>query len=670
MSIEVDTIDTFLKGLRCESGGYSETMGGENSLRSTLSVVKALGELDRFDGKGSVPHVVDFVKACHKQSGGFSISPLEAESPYDTTNGLILLKNIGETELLAQYLPKALDYISQAAVTQFDFFMAIAAYEECEVAGAVPQAFVLFFEKMLSASLIEGRVADTAIAASALLRAHETIPESDRIISFLLSKQNADGGFGESETSTLFATYCVMRLLVLKQATPDGIRLQKYLDSLKTRFGYSDVTGGKTSAGATYMNLSMRGWLRDLQGYAVSMSRIGDVDGLRRWLEHGGDPDLYDSEGWTVLLAAAARGQAQVVDLLLNHTMKNVPVADPTLRFIQADALPIYMAGQNGDVQTVRLLLNADASHLHEISGVNGHTVLLQAAFYGKEKHLELVRYLLDSADGATQKQMLCSTNVRGYSALDMQDLWHNEAMKALLLSYYPANSDGYLLQKQEYYNRLLLRIASPQALTDELIDTIETCLESADTEVFIRRIDQILAMPHFDIDRLGGPLQMTPLVFTLTGVDANDEKRANRRYRLATKLLEAGADPKVREKHPMAVGAVIRASVLNNFELLKLLRKHMTAEDFAVELNISPAVNGLTAMHDAIHRALTSPLSQLDGHIRQIEWMIGQGARLDIADHTGQTQYQLADSARTDSGFPNVNASAVWQVISATAEI
>jgi hypothetical protein len=85
-----------------------------------------------------------------------------------------------------------------------------------------------------------------------------------------------------------------------------------------------------------------------------------------------------------------------------------------------------------------------------------------------------------------------------------------------------------------------------------------------------------------------------------------------------------------------------------------------MTPEAFAQEMNHRPAVNGLTAMHDAIHRALTAPAAQLAEHLAQISWMIARGAQLDIADNVGQTQRQLAASAVDDPAFQRENSEAV----------
>ena len=668
---------TFLGGLRRESGGYADSSDGDASLRATLSVLKARVELGVPEAD---PGAVDFVSRCRHGSDGFSVEPNGEPTPFDTATGLVALHTADRLDLLAEYLPSALAFMREKAATQFDHFMLIAAYEECGIADPVPDASVDFFRRQLGASLAAGNVVEAAIAGASLIRAGHPLDDPEAVATMIRAGQNApDGGFGGDDGSSLFATYCAMRTLVLLSEPPDTRRLLGYLDSLATGFGYADAAGHKTSAGAIYQNLSMRTWLRQLQGIPVRAARAGDTESLTRWLSAGGDPDLHDADGWTVLLAAASHGQAAVVDLLLNHEVAGAPRADPSVRLEAADALPIYMAGQAGELETVKLLLRAAPVHLHAISSVNGHTVLLQAAFYGKEKHVALASYLLDHAAEIgqlpaeqlpqEQARLLSATNVRGFNALAMQDLWHNKKMKDLLLRYYPTDLDGErgrALQdeRDQYRDRLLLAIAAPQALTEQLMAAIGEYLESDDTAAIEERIDALLAQPGLDIDHLGGELQMTPLIFAITGVDVGNPSRAERRRALATKLLDAGADPVVRERHPMAVGAVIRASVLNNFELLKLIAGYMTPEAFAREMNVSPAVNGLTAMHDAVHRALTSPPAELEGHIAQITWMIQRGANLDIPDHTGQTQQQLAESAQNDASFPRENADAVLAAV------
>ena len=662
----------FLKGLRRESGAYADTSDGAASMGATLSALKTLAQLGALEIN---QQTIDFIHSCRHENGAFSAQPGEEPSPFVTAQALIALKTLGQESLLSDCVPAAAAAMSATSANQFDHFMLVAAYEECDIPGPVPQATIDFFENQLSNSVAAANVLETSIASASLIRAQQTIGDPTAVVNCILAGQNrSDGGFGDGETSSMLTTYCAIRALVLFNELPNTRHLLSYFSSLRTDFGYAAARAGVTAAGATYQILSMLSWLEELQRVPVDAARQGDIDFLHDWLNNGGNPNMYDADGWTVLLAAAARGQASTVAFLLKHGLPDAPKTDPGIRYQEADALPIYLAGQAGDLETVKLLLEAKPKHLHAISAVNGHTVFLQAAFYGKAKHLKLAEYLLDNAAyicrvpaealGEEQARLLSATNVRGYSALTMQDLWHNQKMKDLLLRYY-AGREAYLEAKKEaYYANLLLEIATPQALTERMMDAITAYLARDDVGTAEKRIDAILEQPAFDIDRLGNELQQTPLIFAITGVDVGDPERAKRRYQLARKLLDAGADPAVREKHPMAIGAVIRASVLNNFGLLKLIADYMSPAAFAREMNISPAVNGLTAMHDATHRALTSPPAELQGHLDQISWMIAHGARLDLPDNVGQTQRQLAESALEDSAFPRENAEAVLAAI------
>ena len=673
----------FLKGLRRESGAYADSSDGEANLRPTLSVIKILSGLGELEID---QQTINFIRSCRHESGAFSSLPQGEPSAFDTADALIALKTLAQEGMLEEYIPAATEYMSIAATSQYDHFMLVAAYEECEFPKPIPRRTIEFFNNQLSTSLDSSNVLDTAIAAASLFRAHQSLDNPDAVVDCVLTGQNTlDGGFGDGDTSSLMTTYCAIRALVLLNKLPDFRRLLSFFNTLQTEFGYADSAKGKTSASVTYQIISVLGWLQELHRIPVNAARQGDCDYLRDWLENGGEPNFYDIDGWTVLLAAASRGQSQAVDLLLNHDIPEAPRANPELRYPEADALPIYMAGQAGDIGTVKLLLEAEPKHLHAISAVNGHTVLLQAAFYGKASHLNLASYLLDNASdisrlppdelAAEQVKLLSATNVRGYNALTMQDLWHNQKMKDLLLDYYPDESDGdglaYLEARTEaYFAKMLLAIATPQTLTEKMMVAISAYLDGEDMEGAEAQIDAILQEPAFNINRLGGELQQPPLIFAITGVDVGIPERGKRRYNLAKKLLDAGADPAVREKHPMAIGAVIRSSVLNNFGLLKLIASYMTTEAFAREMNTSPAVNGLTAMHDAIHRALTSPPAELEGHVTQITWMIKHGARLDIPDNVGQTQGQLAETALKDTAFPRENVEAVLEAIDAAKSI
>ncbi len=87
---------------------------------------------------------------------------------------------------------------------------------------------------------------------------------------------------------------------------------------------------------------------------AVKAARSGDVDNLRAWLAAGGNPNQFDSDGWTPLLAAAVRGKSAAVDMLLNNPSHP---ADPDIRHPASGALAIHFAGHSGNVQVADKIL-------------------------------------------------------------------------------------------------------------------------------------------------------------------------------------------------------------------------------------------------------------------------------------------------------------------------
>lgn len=429
---------------------------------------------------------------------------------------------------------------------------------------------------------------------------------------------------------------------------------------------------------------------------ALNAARRGDIDMLVCWLEAGGDPDAADEDGWTPLLAAAAHGQAKVVDFLLHHELNGVRHANPERRFPGADALPIYMAGQSGDLPTVQILLRERPGHLFDVATVNGHTILLQAAFYGQKPHQRLAAYLLNNVheilsipadDGAAiaaaRHRMLTATNVRGQNPIALAQAYDIRPMVALLKTFDQPTED----ECDAYCRRLLRRIAPPlprdrdqmreQDATNHLIDAIQKAIDQAgepvsggdgaseeDAKAFAE-IENRLNEERLQINRLGGPLQRTPLIVACTGADGAARVR-DMRDKIVDRLLKQGADPLIHEVHAMGVNAVVRAAVWGHLYLLERFLKvpRVTREVFTEALNEKPLVNGFTALHDSVLRALSAQEQQLDDYLKQIRWLIKHGARTDIEDHTGRTQEEIARSALSDPDFRD-NARKVMRALS-----
>jgi ankyrin repeat protein len=373
---------------------------------------------------------------------------------------------------------------------------------------------------------------------------------------------------------------------------------------------------------------------------AIQAATSGDAEAMKQWLASGGNPNQTDAEGWSPLHIAAARGHAKVVEVLLNSPKRK---ADPHLAFAPSGAWPIHLAGQSGDVATAKLLLSAHPEDVNQIWLLNGHTLLLQAAFYG---HVEMAQLALDQ--GANP----AATTLRGLTAMDFAHQFNNSALMTVLAQK-PADPAA----KADYFAKLLAKIREPvpaketaaQALSDKAAEAIVSALASAgnapETVDALER-DIAALLEGMDVNRLAGDLRQPLLVVTVTGNNAgpHPEAAAELRLRIARLLLKRGADPLRKEKHPMGAHAIIRASVFGHLEILKLMGSKLTEAQLASGLNEIPAVNGLTALHDAVLRSGTVADPLFPRYMDQIRWEIASGARADIPDFSGRTQLDYAE--------------------------
>jgi ankyrin repeat protein len=356
-------------------------------------------------------------------------------------------------------------------------------------------------------------------------------------------------------------------------------------------------------------------------------------------------PNQYDAEGWTPLLAAAVRGQAAAVDLLLNNPF--IP-ADPDLAHRESQGLPIHFAGHAGSVEVAQLLLAQRPDHLEAVWELNGHTLFLQTVFYG---HLDLAAFALRRGANTA------ATTVRGLGGMELAQQFQNQPMMDLIRPY-----DSTPEAKAANYRALLQRIApvtppdqaAAQQLSDRLVSVIEDGIKQAAHDASavaatLQKVRDLVERQQVDVTRLGGPLQQPPIVVVVTGNNGSpaNAEVARLRKQLAEYLLEKGADPTARERHPMAVDAVIRAAVFNHLEIIQLMGQYLTPQRLTAALNEQPIVNGLTALHDTVLRASTAGIERLAGYLDQIRWFVVHGARSDIEDFSGRTQRSIGEHTR-----------------------
>ncbi len=376
----------------------------------------------------------------------------------------------------------------------------------------------------------------------------------------------------------------------------------------------------------------------------IAIARSGDVTKLRTWLQAGNDPNQYDADGWTPLLWAAASGHANAVKLLLDNEFKP---ADINMVQRTSEALPIHLAGQSGDIETTKVLLDHQPDHLDAVLDLNGHTVLLQAVFYG---HLDLTKFLLKrGADTSI-------TTARGLGPMELMAQFQNQTMMDVIEPY-----DTPKEAKAAYYKTYLDRIApvvpadqvAAQQLGDQLAGVIEDGLKKAaqDPDAIQATLDavkELVEVQKADVNRLGGLLQQPPLIVTVTGNNGfpPNPNLVRLRNQLAKYLLEKGADPTLHEKHPMDVQTIIRAAVFNHLEILKMCAQYITPKQLEEAINEIPAINGLTAMHDTVLRATMAAPDRFEGYLDQARWLVANGGRSDMEDFSGVTQRNIAERA------------------------
>lgn len=424
----------------------------------------------------------------------------------------------------------------------------------------------------------------------------------------------------------------------------------------------------------------------DVNG-ALEAARHGDNEVVRDWLRNGGDPNAYAPDGFNLFLAAAATGNTEVLRMLLLEGVgpkkvdPGLPLKDPQRPDYRTNILAPHLSTQKGDVTSTLLLLSKYPEQLHARVEVNGHTPLLQTAFYG---HVELAKSILENLgsilpQGANIEEetlrLFSETTVRGINATQFGRQFQNQAMVEALEPFDKATTEVKEAETKALLEAIPAGPRNPEAGTpvQQASETVFNAITSGLSEVagleepersatvtrVITELKEATQNPNFDPNRLAGELLQTPIIAAVTGTTNANEGVARLRREVVDILLEKGADPDKEEMYPMAVDAIIRAAVFNHFDILKRFEAVMTPEAMKQALNHKPAVNGLTALHDSVLRAATGSASYLE----QIRWARGLGAAANIPDHTGRTQRDFAAAAFVTDGQKE-NAAAVWEAL------
>ena len=427
----------------------------------------------------------------------------------------------------------------------------------------------------------------------------------------------------------------------------------------------------------------------DVKG-ALAAVRRGGNEAVRDWLRNGGDPNAYAPDAFNVFLAAAATGNTEVLRMLLLEGVgfkkvdAGLALKDPQRPDYRTNNLAPHLSTQKGDVASTLLLLSRNPEQLHARVEVNGHTPLLQTAFYG---HVDLAKAILAHLGSILppgsdiEKETLrlfTETTLRGINATQFGRQFQNEAMVEALAPFDKATTEAKAADTRALLDAIPAGPRNPEAGTpaQQASETVFDAITSGLAEVarlqepersaavtrVVAELTEAVRNRNFDPNRLAGELLQTPVIAAVTGTNANEEV-ARLRLEVVDILLAKGADPDKEERYPMAVDAIIRAAVFNHFEALKRFEAVMTPEAMRQALDDRPAVNGLTALHDSVLRAATGSA----GYLEQIRWARGLGASADIPDNTGRTQRDFAAAAFVTDG-QRENAAAVWEALQLNA--
>lgn len=139
-------------------------------------------------------------------------------------------------------------------------------------------------------------------------------------------------------------------------------------------------------------------------GEVIESSKNGDLNGVQRFLDGGGDPNGVNDAGLGPLHHAAVRGHLEVVELLVESGARIG--ADSTIKSPSS----LHLAAQGGHSNIVNYLVSRGAD-TNSVWLLNGHTPLYEAVFYARVSSVENLLMLGARTD---------AVNLRGLTASDL----------------------------------------------------------------------------------------------------------------------------------------------------------------------------------------------------------------------------------------------------------
>jgi ankyrin repeat protein len=443
----------------------------------------------------------------------------------------------------------------------------------------------------------------TAAAADADLRLLEALKHQDSVRVNALLQQPFDVNAAEADGATALhwaahwdALDTAARLL---QAGADPNRANSFGITplwLACENGSARMVQRLLAAGAN-ANIGRP----DGQTPLMMAARTGNRDVVTALLEHGADPRAKErAQNQTALMWAVAEKHSEITQLLIAH---GASVSDAA----RGGFTPLMFAAREGDLQSARLLLDAGARVDEIAAGACAScTALIVATVRG---HVDLAVFLLDRGANA-------NADGPGYTALH----WASGSWDTDNTGVY-----GYLNGSDDPEWSHLAGLRGPEKLV--LIGAL--LKHGANPNVRLRR----------DAPRIGGITYMGRTLVTFSVLGATPFFLASLAGDVAAMraLAAGGADPRLmtNDKTTPLMAAAGIGHVLSESRVTESAA--LEASKYALEQG-----NDVNAANDhgetALHGAADSRLSSI------IEWLVGSGAAMNVADKRERTPLQIAE--------------------------
>jgi ankyrin repeat protein len=309
-------------------------------------------------------------------------------------------------------------------------------------------------------------------------------------------------------------------------------------------------------------------------------------------INQGVDVNKWEESNLTPLMLASARGQTEIVEILLNNGADIFSV-DSSL-----GASALHKAAQSGVVDVAQLLLNRGA-FINLQSAATGHTPLIDAVWC---KHIGMAKFLLD----------------RGASVLI---LGHHQQSVFDFLGDQSVWTAGFSIPSNESWGKEILDMCNAKKLRDEQLISSQKLMQATinnDIEAVKHLISQ-----GFDVNEISpiigsGNDGQTPLLVACFLNHAEIVKL----------LLLAGAKESIND-YLMAATPAHKACYAGQPEALRTLL------EFApnIDLTAQGPYNGYTALHDSCWH----------GHMENVKILLAHGVPLDQKSHQGLIPSEFA---------------------------